>query len=219
MLRKRFVRNAFSYALIIPLLFVLGTAPAWSQICPVDSKMLDAVPALNCFEFWLNRYQTLLGTFVGAIAILVAYLGLRQQMALERQLSKTDFVEHWRHWCAVAEETCNLIVASVPIEGPEKEYFERADIFNRYLPGAMTVDVYVETGLNDLEQIKAKIRPTLQPAASRFEASLRTIGGLSRWLATSNNASTPSAKAALQRMVTLIFNARARLGELKKLEG
>jgi hypothetical protein len=41
--------------------------------------------ALNCFDFWLNRYQTLVGAIVAVGAAAIAWIAVQQQVAVARK--------------------------------------------------------------------------------------------------------------------------------------
>ncbi|WP_156394298.1 hypothetical protein [Methylobacterium sp. Leaf94] len=55
-------------------------------------KVLERLPRPNCFEFWFNRYQTLLGVFAALGAGLLAWKGAQRQVAAANQQRSVSLI-------------------------------------------------------------------------------------------------------------------------------
>ncbi|MCC0807551.1 hypothetical protein FPV16_15160 [Methylobacterium sp. W2] len=75
------VRRWFYFICVICVLFGL-----WfnfeSYVCPIPSALLATEAALkpSCFEFWLNRYQTIIGAGLALVAAWIATIPARGQL-------------------------------------------------------------------------------------------------------------------------------------------
>jgi hypothetical protein len=80
---------------ILPLIFVASSIEPYACSLKIVSDDIQGQKAANCFEFWLNRYQTLVGGFLTVIAGSFAYF------AAQKQINHAESLEQRRR---VAEE-------------------------------------------------------------------------------------------------------------------
>ncbi|MFC2252475.1 hypothetical protein ACETRX_22760 [Labrys portucalensis] len=66
---------------------------SWAMLreaaCPISVTLLPpGATQPPCFEFWINRYQGLLGGLLGLAAGILAFVGIQSQMAEARRIAK-----------------------------------------------------------------------------------------------------------------------------------
>ncbi|MFC6792738.1 hypothetical protein ACFQE0_26160 [Methylobacterium komagatae] len=74
---------------LFALLFAVPWATSDTGLCgiAIAQKAMTGEDATTCFEFWLNRYQTLVGTLIALSAALLALLPARGQLQEMRRQS------------------------------------------------------------------------------------------------------------------------------------
>ena len=88
---------------ILVAVLVMGAAPG-----ACDAKFLSntaSAPSANCFEFWLNRYQTMVSGLLALSAAVVAYL------AAKAQISHAEGLEEKRRQAQEAAARARLALA------------------------------------------------------------------------------------------------------------
>ncbi|MDZ5448890.1 hypothetical protein [Labrys sp. ZIDIC5] len=85
-------KGAIAAAAVLIFIVLAGLLwhPANAALCPPTDAMLKGNPALNCFDFWLNRYQTLLTGIFTLAAAAAAFFAVSVQIHHNEKLATRD---------------------------------------------------------------------------------------------------------------------------------